>query len=103
MITYDDNPGVIDLYKDYFLYRTDPVTYTALEEKEERKIFKCEIFITNYDLHEMFFKRNKINRKGNKIQRLIFSDEKENCNDNRIEFPKNTKLVEEYIGLTKIN
>jgi len=104
LITYDDNPGVIDLYKDYFLYRTDPVTYTALEEKDERKIFKCEIFVTNYDLHEMFLKRNKINRKGNKIQHIIFSDEKEKkCDDNRIEFPKNMKLGEEYIGLTKIN
>jgi len=67
LITYDDVPEVLDLYKEYHIYRTDPIIYSASEEAVERKTAKTELFITNYDLVKMFMKRRN---KG-----MIFEEE----------------------------
>lgn len=53
IITYDDVQEIIDLYKDYFVYRTDPIVYHAADERGERGLQKTELFITNYDIIEM--------------------------------------------------
>jgi len=53
LITYDDVTEVLDLYKDYHIYRTDPITYNAADEREERDLIKTELFVTNYDIAEM--------------------------------------------------
>lgn len=101
LMTYDDHAGVLDLYKDYYLYRTDPVSYSAMEGKEERNVSKPEIFITNYDLHQMLLERNKVSRTGNKIQHVIFATESK-PDETRIDFPRDPKGEEEFIGLTRV-
>lgn len=49
LITYDDLPEVIDLYKKFRIYRTDEIVYNAADERGERGLVKTELFITNYD------------------------------------------------------
>ena len=60
LITYDDCQEVIDLYKEYFVYRTDPIIYSSSDERGKRELSKTELFITNYDLHKMF--QNKVKK-----------------------------------------
>ncbi len=95
LITYDDCPEVTELYKDYYLYRTDPIVYSASDEKVARGTAKCEIFITNYDLVKMLSKKNSSRNK--------FGTNSVNSNDKVIEFPKGKKADEDFIGLTRIN
>ena len=92
LITYDDHNGVIDLYKDYYIYRTDPLVYSASEESSERKNIKCELFITNYNLCDMLI--NKFAEFGHKkkIPRIYT---KADLNDRDINIP-------ECVGLHRI-
>lgn len=76
LITYDDTSKVIDLYKDYFIYRTDILTYSANEREIESDNFKTELFITNYSLLK------NLNNKSSKQD--IFSNVV--LTDKRIEF-----------------
>lgn len=57
LITYDDCKEAIELYNEYFIYRTDPIVYNTPDNRETRDTAKTELFITNYDLHKMFYKR----------------------------------------------
>lgn len=88
LITYDNVPDVIDLYKEYFLYTTDIVTYSASDERGERELKKTEIFISNYDIVKMLDNKKKNIKTGD-----IF-----NCSshDSRID-------IDGKIGLTRIN
>lgn len=86
LITYDDCPEVLDLYKDYYLYRTDPIVYQASDERGERKLIKTELFITNYDIAKLIRSRNT---DGDMF-------EEHDTGDKHIEFP-------EHIGLERIN
>jgi len=58
MITYDDVQQVIDLYSDYYIYRTDPIVYQSADERETRDLQKTELFVTNYDLHQVVLGRS---------------------------------------------
>lgn len=53
LLTYDDVEDVILLYKDYYIYRTDPIIYSAADERGNRGIEKKELFITNYDISQL--------------------------------------------------
>jgi len=57
LLTYDDIEEVIDTYRNYYVYRTDPITYMARDEYGRRSIKKPELFVTNYDIAEMIAKR----------------------------------------------
>lgn len=83
LITYDDVPDVISLYKDFFIYRTDEIIYNAADERDERTIKKTELFITNYNIAQTI-----------RLEKDIFDDNK--VLDSRIE-------IRNHIGLTRIN
>ena len=91
LITYDDVPEVLDLYKKYHIYRTDDIVYSSSDERGERSLVKTELFITNYDIADVIHKRNT-NPKGGKAD--LF--DKADPSDNEISVPG-------HIGLTKIN
>lgn len=84
LITYDDVPEVLELYKDYFIYRTDEVVYNAADERDVRELKKTELFISNYDIAKM------IQRQSTDMFESV------QVNDNRID------IVGHY-GLEKIN
>lgn len=67
LITYDDVPEVIDLYKGYNIYRTSPLTYSAAAEQETREITKAELFISNYDLFKVALKKVRLSRGGQNV------------------------------------
>lgn len=92
LITYDDVPEIINLYQAYYIYRTDPVTYQAADERGERELAKTEIFITNYDIAKMIHQRNV---RPNKSRYGDIFD-RANDDDKRIDFP-------DAIGLERIN
>jgi DNA adenine methylase len=94
LITYDDVPGVIDLYKDYHIYRTDPIVYNAADERGERGLIKTELFVTNYDIADAVIEQVKVKMKKGRTKIDIFVEKKQG--DNRIDFPG-------CIGLEKIN
>jgi len=86
LITYDDVPETINLYKGYHIYRTDPIIYSAADERKNRSLIKTELFITNYDLMKMIHTRAK--RTGDIFTEIDLSD-------NRID-------IHGHIGLEKI-
>lgn len=88
LITYDDVQEIIDLYKDYNIYRTDEIIYSSADERGERELKKTELFITNYDIAEVVLDRNQ--NKGN-VDLFAELD----ATDHRIEVPG-------HIGLEKI-
>lgn len=57
LITYDDVQDVFDLYADYYIYRTDPIIYQSADERETRELKKTELFITNYDIHKVLYRK----------------------------------------------
>ncbi len=91
LITYDDHPGVIDLYKDYYLYRTDDIVYSSSDERGERELIKRELFITNYDIAEAIHQRNT--EIGKRRSGDLFAES--TSDDDRIE-------ISGHIGLTRI-
>lgn len=88
LITYDDVPEVLDLYKGYSIYRTDPIVYSASDERGERNLSKRELFITNYDIADVVRKRQT----GQSGDMFDIAD----INDRRVDFPN-------HIGLEKVN
>lgn len=92
LITYDDVPEVIDLYKGYHIYRTDEIVYNAADERGERELKKTELFISNYDIAKTILKRNKKTTKHGDM----FAEDVVKVGDNRIE------IADQY-GLEKIN
>lgn len=92
LITYDDVHQVIDLYKDYHIYRTDEIVYNAADERGERHLKKTELFITNYDIAKIILMRNKKGLKHGDI----FADDCIRVADRRID-------ISGHIGLEKIN
>lgn len=58
MVTYDDLPEVIALYEDFLQYRTDPLVYSASDERGKRSNIKTELFVTNYDIAAVVAQRN---------------------------------------------
>lgn len=93
MLTYDDVPQVLELYKDYYIYRTDPIIYRSSDERGKRELVKTELFITNYDIAKMVHERNVKPEKGRQMD--IF-DEGITVNDKKINVP-------DHIGLERIN
>jgi hypothetical protein len=85
---------VIDLYKDYHIYRTDPIVYNAADERGERGLIKTELFVTNYDIADAVIEQVKVKMKKGRTKIDIFVEKKQG--DNRIDFPG-------CIGLEKIN
>lgn len=57
LITYDDVQEIIDLYKGYNIYRTDPITYKAMPMEVESDKVKTEIFISNYEIESVVRKK----------------------------------------------
>lgn len=92
MISYDDVPEVLDLYKDYFIYRTDPIVYSCSDERDDRNLEKTELIITNYDVAELLISRNKSKKKRDLFAKTTQFDP----NDKKIE-------IAECIGLEHIN
>jgi DNA adenine methylase len=84
LITYDDAPEIINLYQDYFIYRTDPITYQAADERGDRELVKTEIFITNYDIAKMVHKRNTTLKRGRKHGDMFATIDP---SDSHVEFP----------------
>ena len=89
LLTYDDVPEVLEMYKDYCLYRTDPIVYSSSDEREKRKLIKTEIFVTNYDLANMIHERNATGRRRDMFAEI-------EAGDKRIDIPG-------HIGLERIN
>lgn len=89
LITYDDCPEVLHLYKKYYIYRTDPIVYQASDERDERSLIKMELFISNYDIAQTVLDRVK-QKKGGDLFATVDKD------DSRIDFP-------DHIGLQRIN
>lgn len=89
LLTYDDDQEILDLYKDkhYYIYKTDPIVYSAMISEERNEISKQELFVTNYSIEELFKKELR--------PRTIDEINLPNKNDNRIEF-------ENHISLTRI-
>jgi len=92
LITYDDVSQVIDLYKDFFIYRTDPIVYSSSDERGQRDLVKTELFITNYDIAKMINERNT-KPKGKRRGGDIFDEM--DIQDKRIDVPG-------HIGLDRI-
>lgn len=86
LLTYDDCEEVLSLYKDYHIYRTDPITYTSMIMKDKSENIKPELFISNYAIEDVI--KNKINKDK-------FEDSETDVFDNKITF-------KHHIGLTKI-
>lgn len=92
MISYDDVPEVLDLYKDYCIYRTDPIIYSCSDERDDRNLAKTELIITNYDILDLLVQRQKKRQK-----RDLFAK--------KVQIDKNDKKIEltDCIGLERIN
>lgn len=88
LITYDDLPEVIDLYKEFRIYRTDEIVYNAADERGERGLIKTELFISNYDIALAAWQRET----EDPLTRFAKKPEPE---EKRIE-------VKGHIGLTRI-
>jgi DNA adenine methylase len=84
LITYDDVQDVFDLYKDYFIYRTDPIVYQSADERGTRELKKTELFVTNYDIHQV------LSDKSNDLFEEVDAD------DDKIHFGG------KHIGLTRV-
>jgi len=87
IMTYDDVPEVLDMYKEYHIFRTSPMLYSSAAESGKREIEKSELIIVNYDVFQMLKKKSKNDR---------FSDKNENIIDNQIIIPGS-------LTLTKVN
>ena len=104
LITYDDVQGVIDLYADYYIYRTDPIIYSASEESVERTNEKTELFITNYDLHAMLRDKEVEKSKGGPGRGDMFvKDRTDAYAGDNIRLTDKEIVVEGCIGLQRIN
>ena len=57
LVSYDDIPEIVDLYGGYYLYRTDPLLYSAGAEYEVRHNEKAELVIANYDIADLTWRR----------------------------------------------
>lgn len=88
LITYDDVQEVIDLYKDYYIYRTDELIYSSSDERGKRELIKTELFISNYDIARVIHRRKKSSRDRDMFEKI-------KANDNRIDMPG-------YPGLERI-
>jgi len=102
LITYDDVQDVIDLYGDYFIYRTDPIIYSASEESVERTNEKTELFITNYDLHAMLKGKQKTKGKpgGGDVFAATRSDAYAKTS---VDTDDKDIIIEGCLGLQRIN
>ncbi len=90
LLTYDDVEPVIGLYKEYYLYKTDLIVYSAADERGDRSLAKREIIITNYDISKVIHDRNTSGKR-----RIDLFDDID-ANDKRID-------IAGHIGLERIN
>jgi site-specific DNA-adenine methylase len=85
LLSYDDVPEVIAMYKGFYIYRTDKIIYKASDEKVARELAKTELIITNYDIAETIRIRLKHDNLESEGYSDLFDEDLEDDDPNNIE------------------